>query len=243
MQSFLHIRDALTCISDAEISEQPYLWLHACADLRLSLVGEQGRRAAIPDVIALLDGMRERLAALAAEHPRYEQEIRRSCAGLHQHADNLRHGVGDALHILNNDAMIQAWQNCLKKHDWLGHRQHMPHTLQLLWRNSERRNALHQALRNLTEAVTSLHGMLHDYTDWQTHLANDGLDHFTLQGDRKHGLLIIGLRPELVERGITPDISANHMAVRLRFRQWKPGLAAQQVEQDIEYRAMMVQLC
>ena len=241
MRSFLQIRDALTCMSDAEIAEHPYLWLHACADLRLSLSGEQGRRCAVPDIIALLESMQARLERLAGEHPRYAEKIMQSCAGLRQHADNLiKDGASDALNILNSDAMIQAWQNSLKKHDWLGHQMQMPHTLQLLWRNAARRDALRQSLRNLSEAVTSLHGMLHDYMDWETHLARGGLDRFTLQGGKKDGLLIVGLRPELVESGIVPDVSANRMAVRLRFQQWKPAQAAAPAEDDIEYRAMMV---
>jgi len=240
MQSFLQLRDALTCLADANADQQPYVWLQACADLRTSLFGEQGRRAALSDVIGLLDSMQDHLDQLAREHPQYCEQIMHSCATLERHEKNLRGGIDAAKTILANDALISAWTNSLKKHDWLGHRKHMPHALQALWMNSERREAVHDALRNLSEAVASLHGMLHDYVGWESKIAVGGGERFRLDSAKSCGLLIVGLTAAQVEAGLIPDISGNHMAVRLRFQRWQATQASVQVDEDVPYQCMQV---
>jgi len=240
MQGFLQVRDALSCLAQSNADGQPYVWLQACADLRISLFGEQGRRPGLADVTGLLSTMQEHLDLLAKEHPRYCEQIMRSCATLERHEKNLRGGLEDAMTILSSDALIHAWLNGLKKHDWLGHQSHLPHALHTLWNNQERRQGLHDALRNLSEAVIGLHGMLHDYVGWEHGLAVDGGDHIRLERDKEYGLFIIGLTAEQVEAGLVPDISGNRMAVRLRFQSWLPGKSATQVEEDVPYQAMMV---
>ncbi len=240
MQSFLQLRDGLACLAEANADQQPYVWLQACADLHISLFGEQGRRAALSDVIGLLGCMQDHLDALASEHPQYCEQIMRSCATLEGHEKNLRGGVDEAKNILTSDALISAWMNGLKKHDWLGHRKHMPHALHTLWHNSQRREAVHNALRNLSEAVSSMHGMLHDYVAWESHLAEGGGQRFRLDSSKPCGLLIVGLTPAQVDAGLIPDISGNHMAVRLRFQRWLPTQASVQVDEDVPYQCMQV---
>jgi cell division FtsZ-interacting protein ZapD len=51
---------------------------------------------------------------------------------------------------------------------------------------------------------------------------------------------VIGLDQALVEAGITPDISGNRVAVRVRFQQWPPGEAARDVTNTIDYAMMLV---
>jgi len=240
MQSFLQLRDGLTCLTESNADQQAYIWLQACADLRVSLLGEQGRRAALADVIALLDSMQEHLTALADEHPQYSHQIMRSCTTLQQHEKNLRGGIDQAKEILTSDALISAWINSLKKHDWLGHQKHMPHALHALWNNKQRRQGVHDALRNLHEAVTSLHGMLHDYVAWESHTATGGGYRFKLNSEQPCGLLIVGLLSEQVDAGLVPDISGNHLAIRLRFQRWQPAQAAVQVDEDIPFQCMLV---
>jgi ribosomal protein L35AE/L33A len=43
-----------------------------------------------------------------------------------------------------------------------------------------------------------------------------------------------------VAQGITPDISGNRVAVRIRFQKWPPGKAVQDVTDDVRYAMMLV---
>lgn len=240
MQGFLQVRDALDCLSRGEADGQPYVWLQACADLRISLLGEQGRKPGLSDVTGLLAAMQEYLDGLAREHPRYCEQIMRSCATLERHEKGLRSGVDEAIQLLSSDALIHAWLNSLKKHDWLGHQYHLPHAVGVLWQNSERRDNLRRSLAGLGQAVSSLHDMLHDFVGWESRTAVDGGDTIKLDREREFGLLIVGLSHEQVAAGLIPDISGNRMAVRLRFQSWQQGRAAMQAEGDIAYQTMMV---
>jgi len=240
MQGFLQVRDALACLARGESERQPYVWLQASADLRTSLLAEQGRRPGLSDVMGILASMQEHLETLAAEHPRYSEQIMRSCATLERHEHTLRSGVEEAMTMLSSDALIHAWSNCLKKHDWLGHQCHLPHALETLWNNPERRQRLHDALQGLDEAVSSLHEMLHDYVGWERRVAADGGDHIQMERGKEFGLLIIGLSEEQVHAGVVPDISGNRLAVRLRFQSWLPGQPAVPADQDVPYQLMMV---
>lgn len=240
MQGFLQVRDALACLQQAHADNQPYVWLQACADLRISLFAEQGRRPGLAEVSGLLTAMQERLDALAREHPRYREQIMRSCATLQRHEKNLRAGIEPAMNMLSSDALIHAWLNGLKKHDWLGHQSHMPHAAATLWSIRERRDALHDSLTGLNEAVKSLHDMLHDFVGWEHRVAVGGGDHIRMERDKEFGLLIVGLSEAQVLAGLVPDMSGNRMAIRLRFQRWLPGKAAMAAEEDVTYQAMMV---
>ena len=67
--SFLQVRDALDCLESARTHHEPYLWLHAAADLRTSLIGDLGRKAAVPEIIALLESTRTHLRNRAMDLP------------------------------------------------------------------------------------------------------------------------------------------------------------------------------
>jgi len=41
MEAFLHLRNALVCLREAERRGDAVSWLQACTDVRLSLAGQQ----------------------------------------------------------------------------------------------------------------------------------------------------------------------------------------------------------
>ena len=79
--------DGLHCLDAAERTGQPYLWLQACIDLRASLLGDHGRKPAIPEVLGLFVTMRAQIEKLAKDHPRFSESIEASCKRIDQHAD------------------------------------------------------------------------------------------------------------------------------------------------------------
>ncbi len=240
MQAFLQLRDGLSCLAKAEREQQAYQWLQACVDVRISLAGEQGRKPALPELVGLLTALREHLETLAEDHPRFRDKIMDSCKTIEKHIQTLRNGQERVLDWLNSDALIETWLNALKKHDWLGHQRNLPQALPTLWKNTERRQRLQEYIQKLSGAVMGLHAMLHDYVDWEPHLAAGGSDQI-LPGRAHHfGLIIVGLTPEQVEGGIIPDISGNHLTIRIRFQSWLPGHEAAPMQVDVPYHAMMV---
>jgi len=240
MQTFLQLHAGLSCLAEAERTQQAYPWLQACADVRLSLSGEQGRRPALQEVIGLLASMQKHLEALAENHPRFRDKIMASCGMLEQHVRTLRGGLDAAVRLLASDALIEAYLNAMKKHDWLGHHRSLPQALPMLWRDPERRQSVHDTLYGLHEAVMGLYAMLHDYVPWEPRLAEKGCDQILPDRGCNYGLLIVGLAPEQVEAGIVPDISGNRLAIRLRFQSWSPGHPAAPVQEDVPYHAMLV---
>lgn len=240
MQTFLQLRDGLSSLAEAEREQQACQWLQACADVRISLAGEQGRRPALPEVIGLLIAMQAHLEKLAENYPKFHDKIMDSCKILGEHVQILRHGRDEALRWLSSDALIETWLNALKKHDWLGHKRNLPQALSVLWQNVERREQLHERLQGLCEAVMSLHTMLHDYVGWERHLAPEGSDQILPDRGSSFGLIIVGLARDQVEAGVIPDISGNRLAIRIRFQSWLPGQAATRIQVDVPYHVMLV---
>ncbi len=240
MRTFLQLHDGLCCLAEAERTQQSYQWLQACADVRISLSGEQGRRPALPEVTGLISGMQTHLEGLAKEHPQFRSKIMNSCETLAHHAQSLREGMDEALHMLASDALIEAWLNALKKHDWLGHQCGLPQALPVFWENRERCQRLHDHLQSLFSAVMNLYAMLHDYVAWEQRLAAEGSDQILPDRSKHYGLVIVGMTTEQVRAGIIPNISGNRLAIRLRFQSWRPGQPAVQVREDVPYRAMLV---
>ncbi len=240
MQTFLQLRDGLCCLAEADRSGNAYQWLQACADVRISLSGEQGRRPALPEVTGLLADMQNHLGDLAKEHPQFSGRILTSCETLARHEQSLREGMDEVQRILASDALIEAWLNALKKHDWLGHRRGLPQMLPVFWENRDRRQYMHDHLRDLFGAVMYLYGLLHDYVAWEKRLATEGSDQIMPDRSKRFGLIIVGMTPEQAGAGIIPDISGNRLAIRLRFQSWLPGQPAVSVQEDVPYCAMLV---
>jgi len=240
MQTFLQLRDGLSCLVKAEREQQAYKWLQACADVRISLAGEQGRRPAVPEVIALLTALHDHLENLAEKHPGFSDKIMASCKTIEKYIHTLRNGQESALNWLTSDALIETWLNALKKHDWLGHQRNMPQALPILWQNTKRRQCLQEHIQGLSEVVMGLHAMFHDYVNWERRLATEGSDRILPGCGNQFGLVIVGLTHEQVEAGIIPDISGNRLAIRIRFQSWLPGQASMPIQVDVPYHTMMV---
>ena len=143
--------------------------------------------------------------------------------------------------FLAKDALINAYLNTQKKHDWLGHKLCMQQSVKALWKKSEvRTKPLHTALTPLCEAVNCLDDMFNDFVRWKQCVATDGTGHITPERGISFGLLVIGLPTATVANGIIPDISGNRLAIRLRFQLWNPGKAPQEVNEDQPYSQMLV---
>jgi cell division FtsZ-interacting protein ZapD len=241
MRSFIELRDALACLESARQTGRAIGWLHAACDLRDSLLGDHGRKNVIPEITSLLLDMQSYLKNLHDEAPQYQERINQACEGIKFQIDQLQPGLPEATDYLAKDALINAYLNTQKKHDWLGHKLCMQQSVKALWEKSDvRTQPLHTALVPLYDAVTSLDGMFHDFVRWKQHIATGGTGRITPERGTSCGLLVIGLPRETVANGIIPDISGNKLAIRLRFQLWNPGQSPQDVSEDQPYAKMLV---
>ena len=241
MRAFIELRDALACLESARQSGHATSWLHAACDLHDSLLGNQGRKNVIPEITALLLDMQTYLKSLYDEAPQYRERINQACDGIALHIQHLQPGLPEATNYLAKDALINAYLNTQKKHDWLGHKLCMQQSVKAIWKDSNVRiQPLHTALTPLCEAVNALDGMLNDFVRWQQCMAVDGTDHITIERGTSCGLLVVGLPIETVSSGIIPDISGNRLAIRLRFQLWSPGQAPQDVSESQPYAKMLI---
>jgi len=239
--AFLQLRDALYALSYGEHEEQAISWLLAAVDVRASLLGEQGRKPALPEVQALLASVQTYLQEIASNHPRYASAIHRSTSAIDSYIHNLEQGLGEAIRFLAEDSLICAYLNALKKQDWLAHKPCLPQALSTLWLGDiERRQALHKGLAPLIEAVNGLDSMLHDFVDWQWRQASEGNDQIFLERNSHYGLFVVGLDPTVVQKGIVPDISRNRFMVQLRFQHWRTGETPCSAREEIPYAMMLV---
>ncbi len=241
MRAFIELRDALTCLETARSNRHGTKWLHAACDLRASLLGDQGRKGAIPEIIALLSDVKLYLHNLSADVPHYREEIQQACDNIDLHIGQLQPGMADACDFLADDAMINAYLNTQKKHDWLGHKLCMQQSIDTIWSKSEMRTQpLHQALSPLRKAINTLDSMLNDFVGWKECVATGGVGQITPERGKSFGLLVISLPAEAVANGVVPDISGNRLTIRLRFQQWTPGQPPADYTEDIPYAMMLV---
>lgn len=240
MRSFLELRDGLRNLERARQSDQPYTWLLAACDIRASLLGEQGRKQALPELIGLLASMRTHLTQLVENHPEYREKILEACDMIEEYTGSMRNGVQAAMDFLLEDAFLGSYYNALKKQDLLAHKPVLSQAVNILWSGARHKELLSQSLRDLHATVTYLDIMLNDYVGWSQRTAREGSDQISPKRDHEHGLLIIGLDAALVQQGIVPECTGNRLAIRVRFQQWKAGEAAHDVDHDIPYHAMLV---
>ncbi len=241
MRAFIEVRDALACLESAYVTQNAFYWLHSACDLRASLLGDQGRKHVIPEIVALFQDMKTHLNKLAADLPHYSGKVQTACNNINDHITKLQDGMVTACSFLAHDALINAHLNTQKKHDWLGHRSCMQQSLKTLWKNSDDRTTpLHHALVPLSDAVNTLDSMLNDFVSWNKQIAEGGVGQISPERKISYGLLVIGLPEEEVSRGIIPDISGNRLAIRVRFQQWLPGEAPKDVHDDLPYAMMLV---
>jgi len=241
MRSFIELRDALACLELARQSGHAISWLHAACDLHDSLLGDQGRKNVIPEITSLLLDMQTYLKNICDEAPQYRERIDQACDGIAAQIQYLQPGLPEATNYLARDALINAYLNTQKKHDWLGHKLCMQQSVKAIWEKSDVRiHPLHTALAPLCDAVNTLDGMFNDFVRWQQCMAIGGTGHITPEKGTSCGLLVIGLPKEAVSGGIIPDISGNRLAIRLRFQLWNPGQAPQDISEDQPYAKMLI---
>lgn len=241
MRAFIELRDALACLETSRDHRHAIRWLHAACDLRASLLGDQGRKGAIPEIIALLSDVKLYLNNLSADVPHYREGIRQACEHIDEHIEQLQTGMTDACDFLADDAMINAYLNTQKKHDWLSHKLCMQQSIDTIWRTSDvRTQPLHQSLSPLYRAIHTLDSMLNDFVGWKECIATGGVGQITPERGKSFGLLVISLPSEAVANGVVPDISGNRLTIRLRFQQWPPGQPPVDYTEDIPYAMMLV---
>jgi len=241
MRSFIELRDALGCLEQASIDQSGVNWLHAACDLRASLLGDNGRKNAIPEVIKLFKSMKAYLKKLAEDVPKYHDHILQSCIQIDLLVQQLKPGLPEACQYLAHDALVNAYLNTQNKHDWLGHELCMQQSIKAIWSHADMRTKpLHQALSALTQAVNSLNDMLNDFVGWEECVAINGTGHITPDRGKDHGLLVIALPKNAVAQGVIPDISGNKLAIRLRFQRWAPGEPPVSYAEDVPYAMMLV---
>ena len=241
MRAFIELRDALACLESAYVSQNGPAWLHAACDLRTSLIGDHGRKQVVPEVMGLLQEMKKHLKELGEGIPHYQARIQKTCDKIENHIEQLKPGVPEVARILSHDALLAAYLNAQKKHDWLGHKLCLQQSIKAIWkRPDERTLPLHQALVPLCDAVNSLDSMLNDFVSWNKEIAIGGTGHITPDRKTSFGLLVIALPEEAVENGIIPDISGNRLAIRIRFQQWLPGEQTKDYTEDQPYSMMLI---
>ena len=242
MQAFVDVRDALFCLDDARRREDDFAWLQAASDLRASLLGDMGRKAALGEIVGLLDSLQTSLGHLAEEHPSLAPSIRKACNRLEHHLNALQQpDLSEASQFLVRDALISQYYNAQKKHDLLGHKQCLPQFLSVL--GSDRRarvELLHKLLTPLLEAVETMDQMFNDYVQWQHRKAVEGSDKITPDRNHHYGLLVVGLPRGHVASGLVPDMSGNHRVIRIRFQRWVPCEPPEEVKDSVDYAFMLV---
>lgn len=240
MRSFLELRDGLRSLERARQSDQPYAWLLAACDVRTSLLGEQGRKQAIPEMVGLLASMRTHLTQLVENHPEYRGKILEACDMIEEYIGSMRGGVQDAIDFFTEDALLGSYYNALKKQDLLAHKPVLPQGLNTIWGGARHKELLSQSLHDLHAAVTHLDIMLNDFVGWKNRNAHEGSDQITPERGIEYGLLIIGLDSALVRQGIVPECTGNRLAIRVRFQQWVAGEAPHDVDNELPYKTMLV---
>lgn len=241
MRSFIELRDGLRCLERARQCDQPYAWLQAACDLRCSILGENGRKQAVPELVALLATMRTHLTQLVENHPEYREKILEACDLIEKYIESMRSSVQNAMDFFCEDALLNSYFNALKKQDLLAHKPILPQSLGFLWSSSKHKELLSETLRDLHAAVSHLDIMLNDFVGWEKQMASSGSDQIVPpERGTEYGLLVLGLDTAYVQQGIVPECSGNRRAIRVRFQQWKAGDAACDVEDDLPYYSMMV---
>jgi len=243
MQAFIELRNGLNCLETARQRNDAYSWLQAISDVRASLLGAVGRKAAMPELMGLLKSMRRYLLDLAEKHPSFHDKIIQTCDTMLEYEQTLTKSMPEVLGFLADDGLLQAWSNATQKQDWLGHKLNLPQALPILWKSLEIQHILSQKMQDLCSIVLHIDAMLNDFVPWVEKTAQGGLDQTgpirSEQGE-EFGLLIVGLEASWVERGIIPEFSGNRLAIRLRFQQWQCGTAQNMINDDVPYRMMLV---
>lgn len=244
MQSFLELRDAIRCLSQATIQNSPLAWLAAAKDLHDLFMGDGNKKPAIPNIMSLFGSIRKHYMELAKKYPEYQAKLQHACNSIDEHADSIREHVPAAIELLEADAWVSAYSENVRTLDLLGHKLALPQVMDTLWFGDDTPYAskLLHLIEPVGQAIEKVNSMLHTHTPWQKRVAKNGCDQITLHAQDEIGLIILGLTEESLADGITPECSGFRSTVRIRFSRWKPGKIAEDLSSDYEYSIMMVPL-
>lgn len=241
MRAFIELRDALACLESARQKNDGPSWLHAACDLHASLTGDHGRKPAISEVVGLFQDVEAYLKGLSEGAPLYKARIEKTCNSIRYHVEQIKPSAPSVIRTLEHDALLGAYLNSQKKHDWLGHKFCLQQSIGAIWKHADTRTSpLQQALLPICNAVSALNSMLNDFVEWKEDIATGGTGHITPSKSSPCGLLVIALPEEDVANGIIPDMSGNRLAIRVRFQQWRPGEKSVDYEEDQPYSMMLV---
>jgi len=238
MHAFLRIRDGLRCLEE---SQDVYAWLQASADLRSSILGEQGRRPVLPEVIGLLGSMQAHLEKIAADHPEFAENIQYACDSMGEQIRYLHDEQETIATMFSEHALLNRYVHAIKKYDWLGHKYSIPQGIQSLWKEMPALSKpLMEKLNPLMVAVKDLDIMLHDSEVWQSYHAVGGVDEVSPDNTSHLSLLVVGLSREQVQSGLIPEVSGNRMTIRIHFYDWTAQGQPVLVKEDVPYQRMLV---
>jgi len=240
MQSFIEFRDALRCLTQAMQNDAPYAWLPAAKELHDLLIGEGNKRPATPNVLSLFDAVRKHFHQLSGKHLDFQSKLIKACEDIALNAEKIRQQVPAATDFLTSDAWLRAYSESIRKQDLLGHKLSLPQIIQPLWHEGQRANSLFQLLEPAIQAVEHLNQILHAHVPWEQRIAREGFDQITLHAQDDIGLVIIGLRQDVLAQGIVPSCSGFRSTVRLRFSKWGAGKVEEDLQHDQNYALMAV---
>ena len=240
LQSFITLRDGLQCLERARQHGDAYSWLQAIQDIRVSLLGEQARKVAAPEILGLLKSIRIHLHGIAQEHPNFQPQISAACDSIKENKATLQTCIPPILDFLAQDGLINTWANACQKQDYLAHKLYFPQVLPVFWEALGIQHTLHHHLQDFYAIITHMDAMLNDFVPWVEKTAHEGRDQIMPPRDKEYGLLIVGIERRFVNQGIFPEFSGNKLAIRLRFQRFEMGEEQQEYHEDIPYHMMMV---
>ena len=240
MQSFIEMRDALRCMRQGMQEHSPYLWLAASKDIQALLIGDERKKPAIPNICSLFSAMQKHLMNLGKKHPDFEEKLSQASRDVAQSADKIRQTTQPSAEFLNTDGWLSAYNDSMRKQDYLTHKLKLAQTMHILWQHSAHASQLLDHLSPMIEAIEHMDQMLHAHVPWERRTAERGHDQIALPAQDDIGLLIIGVPEDALAQGIRPDVSGFRTTVRLRFVRWQPGKPEQDITHNQDYALMAV---
>ncbi|MBF0282545.1 MAG: hypothetical protein HQM07_08295 [Zetaproteobacteria bacterium] len=239
VQAFLDIKKAIRILQQAHEQQSGYMFLLAAADLRISILGEAGKKSALPEITALFEATILHFQKIAQEHPQYSDDIQHVCDKLEFHLREVQKVSTMTSSFFSNNALLGRYSNALKKQDFIGHNILLPETIALLWKHQNFDNILMDRMMPIATAVFYLDKLLSDYTPWSTHIAIKGCDVINLDRKNPQGLLMIGISKELIEQGFLPDVVASRLTARIRFQNTSL-VETEKDQRDHTYQRMLI---
>ncbi len=241
MQSFIEMRDALRCLSQAVANNAPYAWLPAAKDIHDLLIGEGHKKPATPNILSLFGSIRKHYLSLGKKHPEFQDKLKRACDEIDNRTEAIHQQIPPAIEFLTSDAWLTAYTESIRTQDILAHKSGLPQLILPLWHGDvQHARKLQLLLEPLISTIEYINQMLHTHAPWEHRTAKLGYDQVTLKAQDDIGLIIIGVPQHAISQGVIPSCSGFRSVVRIRFSQWQPGEVAQDLKFDQNYSLMLV---